>query len=100
MVYCMTKSERIARRNRSRDEIVVQAIQLDFDVPDKLPAEWKPIAHDMGVTEKRAKVTLCLDGSVARMYRQLGQGYQGVMNRVLRVSVPHYIMSEIVACEF
>ena len=85
MAFRMTKSERLARRNRSRDEFVVQAIQLDSDVPDKLPAEWKPIAHDMDVIEKKEKATLNLDRSVARMHRQMGQGYPGGMNRVLRV---------------
>ena len=35
--------------------------------------------------EPKEKVTLYLDRSVARMYRGLGNGYQGVINRVLRV---------------
>jgi len=85
MPYRMTKSERIARRNWARDSWVLEQMELPWDLPDRLPAEWKLIAHDMDVTERKVKVTLYLDRSVARMFRELGQGYQGVINRVLRV---------------
>jgi uncharacterized protein (DUF4415 family) len=85
MPYKMTKSERRARLNWARDQFVLDAIELEIDMPDRLPHEWKMIALDLDVTEKKEKVTLYLDRSVARMYRGLGQGYQGVINRVLRV---------------
>lgn len=85
MAYRMTKSERIRRRAWARDETYLEAIQLDVDIRDRFPLEWKLLAHDLDVTEKKEKVTLYVDRSVARMYRGLGNGYQGVMNRVLRV---------------
>ncbi|MGR3320366.1 MAG: BrnA antitoxin family protein [Pseudooceanicola sp.] len=85
MAYRMTKSERIRRRAWARDETYLEAIQLDVDIRERFPLEWKLLAHDLDVTEKKEKVTLYVDRSVARMYRGLGNGYQGVMNRVLRV---------------
>lgn len=83
--YQMTRSERRARMNWARDEFVLDALSLPHDMPDRLPAESKLILHDADVTEKKQKVTLYLDRSVARMFRGLGPGYQGVINRVLRV---------------
>ncbi|WP_375688628.1 BrnA antitoxin family protein [Pseudooceanicola sp. LIPI14-2-Ac024] len=85
MAYRMTKSERIARRNYSRDHAFLETVSLSHDVTKRFPLEWKLLAHDLDVTERKEKVTLYVDRSVARMYRGLGQGYQGVMNRVLRV---------------
>ena len=85
MPYKMTKSERRARLNWARDQFILDQINLEADIAGQLPHEWKQIALDLDVTEKKEKVTLYLDRSVARMYRNLGQGYQGVINRVLRV---------------
>ena len=81
--YRMTRSERRARLNWARDEFVLDALALPDDMPDRLPAEWKLILHDADVTEKKEKVTLYLDRAVARMFRAMGKGYQGRINRIL-----------------
>ncbi|MGR3484643.1 MAG: BrnA antitoxin family protein [Paracoccaceae bacterium] len=49
---------------------------------DRLPDAWRGIeAAPRGPV---SKVTLRVDGDVARFYRSLGPGHQAVMNRVLR----------------
>jgi hypothetical protein len=84
MAYRMTKTERIARRNFSRDWYVLDQMLLEDRLQVELPREWHLLEHDMDVQEKKEKVTLYLDRSVARMFRGMGPGYQSVVNRVLR----------------
>ena len=48
-----------------------------------MPEAWHTLEHDLDVQEKRTKVTLLLDDSVAKFYRAMGQGYQARINRIL-----------------
>ncbi len=81
----MTRSERIARRNFSRDWFVLEMMDLNLDeMRAKLPEDWHLVEHDADLTEPKQKVSLYLDRSVARSFQAMGKGYQGVVNRVLR----------------
>ena len=85
MSYRMTKTERIARRNFARDWYVLDQMSLPpEELRAVLPREWHLLEWDVDVTEKKEKVTLYLDQSVARMMKAQGAGYQGLVNRILR----------------
>ncbi len=85
MAYRMSKTERVARRNFSRDWYVLDQLLLQEELRTDLPREWHLLEQDIDVAERKEKVTLYLDRSVAKMFRAMGPGYQGVINRVLRV---------------
>lgn len=44
---------------------------------------WDTLEADVDVWEKKAKVTLMLDDSLAKFYRAQGVGYQARINRIL-----------------
>ena len=54
-----------------------------YDLCEQIPDAWDTLERDVDVTEKRVKVTLLLDESVAKFFRAQGQGYQARINRVL-----------------
>ena len=81
----MSRTERIARQNFSRDWYVLEQMDLDLEsMRAKLPEDWHLVEHDLDLSEPKQKVTLYLDRSVARTFKAMGKGHQGVMNRVLR----------------
>jgi len=56
---------------------------LDYQVQALVPEAWDTLEQDIDVEEKKAKVTLLLDDSVAKFYRAMGKGYQARINRIL-----------------
>jgi len=55
----------------------------DYAVRAVIPEAWDTLEQDVDVTEKKQRVTLLLDASVAKFYRAMGQGYQARINRIL-----------------
>ena len=45
-----------------------------YDLCEQIPDAWDTLERDVDVTEKRVKVTLLLDESVAKFFRAQGQG--------------------------
>ena len=60
----------------SEDRMVSELEQL---VPDA----WAMLEADVECREKKEKVTLYLDASVAKFFRAMGTGYQARINRLL-----------------
>jgi uncharacterized protein (DUF4415 family) len=60
----------------SEDRMVTE---LEFLVPDA----WAMLEADVECREKKEKVTLYLDASVAKFFRAMGTGYQARINRLL-----------------
>jgi uncharacterized protein (DUF4415 family) len=58
------------------DRMVTELEQL---VPDA----WALLEADVACHEKKEKVTLYLDASVAKFFRAMGHGYQARINRLL-----------------
>jgi len=50
-----------------------------------LPAEWNGLAASNPIAPHKTRVTVRLDRDMVRWFRKLGPGYQGAMNRVLRI---------------
>lgn len=55
----------------------------DYDIQHLIPVAWDTLERDVDVEEKKVKITLRLDESVAKFYRAMGTGYQARMNRIL-----------------
>lgn len=53
--------------------------ELEYLVPDA----WAMLEADVECHEKKEKVTLYLDASVAKFFRAMGRGYQARINRLL-----------------
>ena len=62
---------------------------------EDLPLEWHLLEMDLPVQEKKEKVTLYLDRSVARLFRGMGQGYQARINHLLRTWMQMKIAKEV-----
>ena len=54
-----------------------------FWIDKHIPQAWDTLERDVDVVEKKVRVTLLLDESVAKFYRGMGTGYQARINRVL-----------------
>lgn len=57
--------------------------ELDYHVQALVPQAWDTLERDIDVEEKKTKLTLRLDDSVAKFYRAMGAGYQARINRIL-----------------
>jgi uncharacterized protein (DUF4415 family) len=55
----------------------------DYAVRENIPEAWDTLEQDVDVVEKKMKITLRLDESVAKFYRAMGFGYQTRINRIL-----------------
>jgi uncharacterized protein (DUF4415 family) len=53
--------------------------ELELAVPDA----WAMLEADVPCRERKEKVTLYLDASVAKFFRAMGPGYQARINRLL-----------------
>ena len=53
------------------------------DARREVPEAWLTLELDVETEAPKEKVTLYLDQSVAKMYRAMGRGYQGRINRIL-----------------
>lgn len=80
----LTKTERLAR-----ERLLLGAVHLreedilDYEVKSLVPEEWEVLEEDIDVDEKKVRVTLLLDESVAKFYKAMGKGYQARINRIL-----------------
>mgnify|MGYP001820788511 CR=1 FL=1 len=78
------KTERLARDRLIRNLRAFEADSyFEFTLHQQIPDAWATLEEDVDVEEKKTKVTLYLDESVAKFYRALGKGYQARVNRVL-----------------
>lgn len=79
-----TKTQRIAldRLGRYRFQTDMETIH-HWDMRDEVPEAWHTLERDIDVEEKKVKITLWLDESVAKFYRAQGKGYQARINRIL-----------------
>ena len=79
-----SKSERLARERLLRNLRALQDEPLFvYSVREIAPDAWATLEEDLDVEERKVKVTLLLDESVAKFYRAMGQGYQARINRIL-----------------
>jgi len=56
---------------------------LPFWIDKHIPEAWDTLERDVDVVEKKVRITIRVDESVAKFYRGMGQGYQARINRVL-----------------
>ena len=65
----------------------LRALEHDGDaeylIREFIPEAWDTLEADIDVAEKKVRVTLRLDESVAKFYRAMGTGYQARINRIL-----------------
>ena len=83
MAYRLSKTERIARGRLLQHLWEARGDLLDDALETEAPEAWHTLEADLDVVERKVKVTLYLDASVARVFRAMGQGYQARINRVL-----------------
>ena len=57
--------------------------KLDYHVQALVPEAWDTLEQDVDVVEKKTKLTVYLDASVAQFYQAMGKGFHGRINRVL-----------------
>lgn len=80
----LTKTQRLATERLQRHaEALGRFDAFDWDVAQIVPEAWATLEEDLDVTEKKMKVTLRLDESVAKFFRAQGAGYQARINHVL-----------------
>ena len=92
----LSKSERLARDGLMRSLIELQgASWIDTALREEIPEAWHTLEADIDVTEPKEKVTLYLDRSVARFYRQMGRGYHARINRLLATWAQMKIAGEV-----
>jgi uncharacterized protein (DUF4415 family) len=84
MTYCLTKTERLARRRMiwnlwraSEDALPLEEVRAEA------PDAWHIIVEDIDCFETKEKVTLYIDRSVARAFKAMGKVYQARINRIL-----------------
>ena len=85
----MTKTQRIAAERLSY-HLWRADVEAAFDeafIREQVPEAWHTLEADVDVEEPKVKVTLYLDSSVAKVFRAMGAGYQGRINRVLAMWV-------------
>lgn len=80
----LTKTQRIAKDRLDRYRLAMEKEEIwGIELRDQLPEAWQTLEHDLDCVEKKVKVTLYLDESVAKMFRAMGRGWQGRINRLL-----------------
>ena len=81
-----TKTRRLAQERLERHLTRMGGEDLEISRLETLvPDAWAMLEADADVREKKTKVTLYLDASVAAFFRAMGEGYQGRINRLLAV---------------
>lgn len=79
-----TKTAKLARQRLMRHlEGFRDDAQLWWKVQREVPEAWATIDEDVEVSEPKVKVTLYLDQSVVKLFKSMGRGWQGRVNRVL-----------------
>ncbi|GFE62999.1 BrnA antitoxin family protein [Litoreibacter roseus] len=80
----LTKAQRIAR-DKLNEYLWHASNEAEITVAlrQEVPEAWYRLEKDLDVAEKKVKVTLMLDESVAKFFRGMGAGYQARINRIL-----------------
>ena len=79
-----TKTERLARERLLKNFNALEyEPAMHYYVEQFVPEAWTTLAQDIDVEERRVKVTLWLDESVAKFYRATGKGWHARVSRVL-----------------
>lgn len=80
----VTKGQALSRRRffEALGALDAEGMAL-YDLKEQVPEAWRVLEDELEVTEKKVRVTLLLDASVAAFYRGMGRGYQARINRVL-----------------
>lgn len=80
------KSKRLAKDRLFR-LVNEQALENDLHFLEQarrvVPEAWHLVEMDVDVLERKEKLTLYLDRSVAKIFKAMGAGYQARINRVL-----------------
>lgn len=91
-----TKAQRLAREALGRNLLLLTAERWVSDaIREAVPDAWHRLEQDCVVQERKEKVTLYLDQSVARFYRAMGKGYQGRINTLLATWAQMKIADEL-----
>ena len=61
----------------SQDKMIARMLS------EEILEEWHMIVHDIPAYEKKEKLTLYLDKSLAKFFKAMGNGYQARINRIL-----------------
>lgn len=79
-----TRAQRLARE---RLTLLLHGLERDDAWAGRIqalvPDAWQTLEADLPLVEKKTKVTLRLDESVAKFFRAMGPGYQARINRLL-----------------
>lgn len=76
-------------RRLAAERLIAHRIAAEFDedtiwdVREKIPEAWMTLEQDVDVQEPKVKVTLYIDGSVAKFFKAAGRGWHARVNRVL-----------------
>lgn len=81
-----TRTQILASRRvgRSLYDLDEDALYAEGRSSEHVPAAWGRLEEDIDVEERKVKITLLLDESVAKYFRAQGRGYQARINRVLQ----------------
>lgn len=99
----MTKPKKMTKAQSIHWSYAVDAHRmLEYDLHSvmkkekMLPQGWDEIWHDIDRRDpKRVPVTMRMDADVVRFFKAMGEGYQGRINRVLRMFM-HYRLAGII----
>ena len=86
---------------RARDRLLYNLYYLqrddfiDITLRDQVPEAWHTLELDVDCSEPKEKITLYLDRSVVRLFRAMGRGYQGRINRLLSTWAQMKIAGEV-----
>ncbi|MBO9474719.1 BrnA antitoxin family protein [Shimia sp. R10_1] len=91
-----SKAQQRAREALGRNLLLLTTETWVSDaLREAVPEAWHRLEQDCDVQERKEKVTLYLDQSVARFYRAMGKGYQGRINRLLATWAQMKIAEEL-----
>ncbi|CUH54408.1 BrnA antitoxin family protein [Shimia marina] len=91
-----SKTKRAAREGLARNLLVLTSqAWVGAALREAVPEAWHHLEQDLDVSERKEKVTLYLDRSVAQFYRAMGKGYQARINRLLATWAQMKIAEEI-----
>ena len=79
----VTKAQRLAAAKFYQNLLELEGSALDQTIKAQIPEAWYTIERDLDVEEKKVKISLWLDESVAKTFRKMGRGYQARINRIL-----------------
>ena len=90
------KIQREARAALARNLLLLTSENwLASAVREAVPEAWHRLEQDLPVAERKVKVSLYLDHSVARFYQAMGKGYQARINRLLATWAQMKIAEEL-----